>query len=558
VPDPASRFQPEDVFGPSQVVDTAAFHWYNDDWKGRPWLETVLYELHVGTFTPNGTYDALRTRLNYLRELGVTAIELMPLADFSGRRNWGYDGVLPFAPDASYGSPRELKWLIDEAHGLGMMVFLDVVYNHFGPEGNFLHLYAPYFFTEAHQTPWGAAIDFSVPQVREFFIANALYWLRAYRFDGLRLDAVHAVWDDSSPHILEELARKVRSALPPDRHVHLVLENDANQARFLERDHDTGPRFYVAQWNDDIHHVCHVLATGEDQGYYQDYVDIPLERLGRCLAEGFAYQGEPSAHRGGAARGEPSAHLPPEAFVAFLQNHDQVGNRAFGERLSVLTTPQKRRALPALLLLSPQIPLIFMGEEWGARRPFPFFCDFSTQLADAVREGRRREFAAFPEFADPAKREHIPDPNAPETAASAILKWDEPIKPEYYEWLKLYRELLAIRRERILPLLPLIQPGKAFWKIMHQTTLVVGWPLEGDQVLVLVTNLGPKEQRIHPGTLAATPGMETVYAAPNALLQSAEKLILGPWAVFWGLAGGSNRMDRKKSFAGIFGTRANS
>ncbi len=540
VPDPASRFQPEDVFGPSQVVDTAAFRWDNHDWKGRPWPETVLYELHVGTFTPEGTYDGVRTRLNYLKELGVTAIELMPLADFPGRRNWGYDGVLPFAPDSVYGSPRELKWLIDEAHGLDMMVFLDVVYNHFGPEGNFLHLYAPDFFTEAQQTPWGAAIDFSVPQVREFFIANALYWLGAYRFDGLRLDAVHAIRDDSTPHILEELVQRVQLALPEDRHVHLVLENDANQARFLERNQAARPQFYVAQWNDDIHHACHVLATDERQGYYEDYADAPLERLGRCLAQGFAFQGETSVHRGGEPRGEPSAHLPPEAFVAFLQNHDQVGNRAFGERLSMLASPEKRRALPAMLLLSPQIPMLFMGEEWGTRHPFPFFCDFQRDLADAVREGRRREFAAFPEFADPAKRERIPDPNDPETFKSAVLKWDEPAKPKYSEWLKLHRQLLTLRRERILPLMPMIKPGKAFWKVTETTVLVVDWPLHDDRVLVLAANLGPKTLPIQPETLAATPRIEKIYASPNALLERGEKLVLGPWAVYWGVAKGGS------------------
>ncbi len=535
VPDPASRFQPEDVFGPSQVVDTAAFHWDNHGWKGRPWPETVLYELHVGTFTPEGTYDGVRTRLNYLKELGVTAIELMPLADFPGRCNWGYDGVLPFAPDSVYGTPRELKWLIDEAHGLGMMVYLDVVYNHFGPEGNFLHLYAPDFFTEAYQTPWGAAIDFSMPQVREFFIANALYWLGAYRFDGLRLDAVHAIRDDSTPHILDELAQRVRQDLPEDRHVHLVLENDANQVRFLERTQAAKPQFYVAQWNDDIHHACHVLATDERQGYYEDYADAPLEQLGRCLAQGFAYQGEPSAHRGGAARGELSAHLPPEAFVGFLQNHDQIGNRAFGERLSMLASPEKRKALPAIILLSPQIPMLFMGEEWGARHPFPFFCDFHGDLADAVCEGRRREFAAFPEFVDPAQRERIPDPNDPETVKSAVLKWDEPAKPKYSEWLKLHRQMLALRRERILPLLPLILPGKAFWKITQTTILVVGWPLHDDRVLVLAANLGLETLWIHPETLAANPRIEKIYASLNALMEHEEKLVLGPWAVYWGI-----------------------
>jgi maltooligosyltrehalose trehalohydrolase len=535
VPDPGSRFQPNDVQGPSQVVDTAGFTWENPDWQGLPWAETVLYELHVGTFTPEGTYDGVRARLPYLKELGVTAVELMPLADFPGQRNWGYDGVLPFAPDSVYGTPRDLQRLIDEAHGLGLMVFLDVVYNHFGPEGNYLHLYAPGFFTEAYQTPWGEAIDFSVPQVRDFFIANAVYWLREYRFDGLRLDAVHAIRDDSPVHILEELAETVVRILPENRFVHLVLENDANQARFLGRNKAGQPRFYVAQWNDDIHHVFHVLATGDTQGYYGDYADQVLDRLGRCLTQGFAYQGEASAHRGGEARGEPSAHLPPETFVAFIQNHDQIGNRALGERLTQLAPEEQRRALTAMYLLAPQIPLLYMGEEWATEQPFPFFCDFHGDLADAVRDGRRQEFAAFSEFADPAMRARIPDPNDPATAERAVLNWEERYLAKHAQWLQLYQDLLARRRQHIVPLLGLIQPGTATWHIQALSVLTVTWLLVDGRILRMTANLGATPFLVDIGADTGFDSLTTIYLSPDAR-RHRRGVEFGGWGVLWVVA----------------------
>ena len=339
VPDPASRHQPEDVHGPSEVVDPEAFDWTDAGWRGRPFEEAVFYELHVGAFAPAGTFDGVATQLDRLARLGVTAIELMPLAEMPGRRGWGYDGVYPFAPEASYGTPAALKRLVCAAHARDLMVFVDVVYNHFGPEGNYLARYAPQFFTPRHRTPWGDAIDFEGPDarvVRDFVVHNALYWLEEFHADGLRLDAVHAIHDASEPDIVVELAETVHRTLRPDRQVHLVLENDRNQAHFLARAPDGRARWYAAQWNDDAHHAFHVLLTGERNGYYADYADEPAARLGRALAEGFVHQGEPSPFRGGAARGEPSAHLPPTAFVTFLQNHDQVGNRALGDRL---TTP---------------------------------------------------------------------------------------------------------------------------------------------------------------------------------------------------------------------------
>ncbi|MGH8668435.1 MAG: malto-oligosyltrehalose trehalohydrolase, partial [Burkholderiales bacterium] len=353
VPDPASRFQPRDAEGPSEVVDPAAFDWQDAGWNGRPWPQAVVYELHVGTFSSKGTYFGIAERLRHLKELGVTAIELMPLADFCGRRNWGYDGVLPYAPDSRYGRPEALKALVQAAHQAGLMVFLDVVYNHFGPKGNFLHLYAPQFFTERHKTPWGAAIDFGQRAVRDYFIHNALYWLEEYHFDGLRFDAVHAILDDSPTHILSEISEAARKTFP-GRQIHLVLENDHNQARYL------GPGKYDAQWNDDSHHGYHVLATGESDGYYAAYADAPAKHLARCLAEGFAYQGEVSPFSR-EPRGEPSAQLALSCFVDFMQNHDQVGNRAHGERLSSLSDEKTLRCLSAILLLAPSPPLLFMG-----------------------------------------------------------------------------------------------------------------------------------------------------------------------------------------------------
>ena len=445
VPDPASRFQPDDVHGASEVIDRRDYAWRTSHWRGRPWRETVLYELHVGAFAND--YDGARRKLDHLARLGVTALELMPLADFEGSRNWGYDGVLPFAPDASYGRPEALKRLIDAAHERGLMMFLDVVYNHFGPSGNYLSLYAPQFFTERHRTPWGAAIDFAQPVVREFFIHNALYWVDEYRFDGLRFDAVDQIRDDSEPHILEEIAQTVRARFP-DRHIHLVLENDNNDAHLLQRE-SGAPRFYSAQWNDDFHHAAHVLATGEHGGYYMDYMEAPAAALARALAEGFVYQGEHSDYRD-RARGQPSAQLPPLAFVDFLQNHDQIGNRAFGERLSALADMRAAEALHAVLLLAPSIPLLFMGQEWGSTQPFLFFCDYRGELADAVREGRRREFGKFAAFADASARERIPDPNAETTFAMSKLDWSK-AELDLPRRLELIRRLLEIRQREIVP-----------------------------------------------------------------------------------------------------------
>ncbi|WP_368744511.1 malto-oligosyltrehalose trehalohydrolase [Desertibaculum subflavum] len=534
IPDPASRFQPDGVHGPSEVIDPGAFDWADHEWNGRPWHETVLYELHLGSFTPEGTCKAAIERLDHLRDLGVTAIELMPLAEFPGARNWGYDGTLPFAPTRAYGRPEDLKQLVQAAHQRGLMVFLDVVYNHFGPEGNYLHRYAPDFFTDRHQTPWGAAINFDAPgspTVRDFFVHNALYWLEEFHIDGLRLDAVHAIRDDSRPDILEELAARVATDLP-GRQVHLVLENDDNAARYLARDAAGRPTRYAAQWNDDIHHVLHVLATGETTGYYGDYGSEPHRRLGRALAEGFVYQGEPSPHRGGAARGEPSAGLPPTAFVAFLQNHDQVGNRAMGERISALADAPALRAAMSVVLLSPQIPMLFMGEEWHAPQPFPFFCDFGSELADAVREGRRREFARFPEFADPVAQARIPDPLLEATFAAAKLDWSVLGREPHRTWLEFVRSLLAIRHREIVPRLADIGAGSGSCTMHGDSAVEICWRLGDGSTLQAVLALSAQSSA---GVKIPRRGRPLFVTEPDASTR-AQFDDLPPWFAGWFLA----------------------
>ncbi|SKA30514.1 maltooligosyltrehalose trehalohydrolase [Enhydrobacter aerosaccus] len=461
VPDPGSRGQATDVHGPSVVVDPNAYRWRHPEWRGRPWTETVLYELHAGI---HGGFTALQSDLPRLAALGVTAVELMPINDFCGTRNWGYDGVLPFAPDRAYGTPDELKALIDEAHAQGLMMFLDVVYNHFGPEGNYLGLYAPQFFRDDIHTPWGSAIDFRQQPVRRFFIENALYWLNEYRFDGLRFDAVHAIDDQAW---LDEMAAEIRRRTEKGRHVHLVLEHDGNEASHLRKDYD-------AQWDDDAHHVLHVLLTGESDGYYSDYADRPAEKLARYLTEGFIYQGEPSPYRKGERRGTPSADLPLTSFVVFLQNHDQVGNRPFGDRLTTLADPDALMAAIALQLLSPHIPLLFMGEEQFARMPFQFFTDYHGTLADAVREGRRREFAAFSGFGGA----DIPDPNARETFDRCRVT--EAAEDSFY------RGLLTLRHELIVPRLANTRAIEG--KVLGPKAALARWRLGDGAVLSIATN----------------------------------------------------------------------
>lgn len=530
VPDPASRFQPEDVHGPSEVVDPAAHAWACPEWGGRAWEELVLYELHVGAFTPEGTFRAAAERLDFLRDLGVNAIELMPVADFPGRWNWGYDGVLLFAPDASYGRPEDFKSFIDAAHARGISVILDVVYNHFGPDGNYLPSYAP-LFTRSHHTPWGAAVNYDQEGsdgVRRLVAENAAYWIGEYHLDGLRLDAVHAMIDDSPRHVLEDIAAAAIRA-GGDRPIHLVLENEGNEASRLARDHAGRTVQFTAQWADDIHHVLHAAASGERAGYYADYAGH-TDRLGRALAQGFAFQGEMMPYLG-RPRGEPSAHLPPQAFVSFIQNHDQVGNRALGERLGAVAPAPAVRAVAAIYLLAPPIPMLFMGEEWGAAEPFPFFCDLGPDLANAVREGRRAEFARFPAFQDPAQQERIPDPTAPETFLSAKLRWEDAESGAHGAWLDWYRRVLAVRFAEIIPRLAGRAGHGGHYQILGDRAVRIDWRLGDGSRLALVANL-------------KADALSFVAQPPGAILWSegsSGQGELGPWSVVWTLVPGGGR-----------------
>ena len=502
VPDPASRSNPWDANGASAVVDPRAFEWSDDAWRGRPWHEAVVYELHIGTFTPEGTFAAAIGKLDHLAGIGITALEIMPVADFAGTRNWGYDGVLPFAPDAAYGAPEDFKRLVDEAHARGIMVLLDVVYNHFGPEGNYLKRYAPQFFNEAHQTPWGAAINFDGEHcrtVRDFFVHNALYWIEEFHLDGLRLDAVHAIADDSETHIVREIAQAIADGPGRERHVHMVLENEHNDADILDR----RGAHATAQWNDPWHHCVHILVTGETDGYYGKYIPDTLERLARSFGEGF------------------NAKLPYEAFMPFLQNHDQIGNRAMGERLVSLASPEAMRLATAALLLAPQVPLLFMGEEIGAKTPFLFFTDFHGELADAVREGRRKEFAAFPKFSSDEARATIPDPNSESTFAACKIAWNDADA----QWLATFTALLKLRFAHIVPRLAGGQRGSRF-EALPPGGISVDWTLGDASVLRMRANFSAQPA---PGL---KPGAGATLHTEG---QCSEAGGLAPWSGVWSL-----------------------
>lgn len=528
VPDPASRYNPNDVHGPSEVVDPLAFDWPDSPWRGRPWEEAVLYELHVGTFTPQGNFEGVIARLDYLADLGITALEIMPVADFPGGRNWGYDGVLLFAPDATYGRPEDFKRLIAAAHERNIMVLLDVVYNHFGPDGNYLHTYAPTFFTARHATPWGAAINFEThPAVRQFFIENALFWLEEYQLDGLRFDAIHAIFDAGTPDIMTELLLAIRKGPGSRRHIHLILENDRNQAGFLHRDDAGQPLQATAQWNDDFHHILHTMTCGEVDGYYADYTIQPLQWLGRCLTQGFAYQGEPSLFREGERRGEPSSHLPPGAFVHYAQTHDQVGNRAFGERLCHLIPDTLSEAVTAVFLLAPHPPMLFMGEEFSAAQPFLFFCNFGPDLADSVTQGRRREFSHWERFSNPALLATIPDPCALETFEACILDWEARQRQPHDRTWKRYRTLLSLRHRWLIPRLHGMGNGNPRMHILSEQTLRIHWSLGDGSQWSLLANLGDDAITVPPiqGDL--------IFATSNLDFGQIQAGRFPPWSVAW-------------------------
>lgn len=538
VPDPAARAQRGTVHGPSLLIDPKAYEWHSGNWRGRPWEEAIIYELHTGTFTLEGSFAGVARKLDDLVEVGVTAIELMPVAQFSGNRGWGYDGVLLYAPHVAYGGPEALKELIDAAHARGLMVLLDVVYNHFGPDGNYLDSYAPDFFHPEHHTPWGAAIAYDRDPVRTFFIENACYWIEEYRFDGLRLDAIDQIHDDSEPSILEELALEVRQHIG-DRYVHLTTEDDRNVIGLLERQGDD-PKFYDAEWNDDFHHAAHVIATDESDGYYADYTQDPAAKLARALAEGYVYQSEPSEFRDGANRGEPSAGLPPTAFIDFLQNHDQVGNRALGERLGALASPQAVDALTGILLLSPQIPLLFMGEEWGETRPFYYFTDFHGELGRRVREGRRNEFRRWRCFQDENSRKLIPDSNAESTFQASKLDWRkarESLSAERLDWVS---RLLDIRRREIVPRLAAVRGDAGNVFLACDRAFAVQWRLGDSSTLTIYANL-KNETWIVPDILAqqAEEAGSVLYESALGCDAALRSGTLEPWSVLVKLRDGS-------------------
>jgi maltooligosyltrehalose trehalohydrolase len=438
-PDPASRLQP-DVHGPSQIPDLR-FDWSDSSWRGLALENYVLYELHVGTFTPEGTLDAVIPRLGDLAELGVTSIELMPLAQFPGARNWGYDGVYPYAVHTAYGGPLALKRLVDACHRHGLAVTLDVVYNHLGPEGNYLSSFGPYF-TDHYKTPWGDALNFDLhlsDEVRRYFIDNALYWIDEFHVDALRLDAVHAIIDSSALPFVEKLARAVHQrARELDREVQVIAESDRNDSR-ITRELEKGGWGVDATWDDDIHHAVHALLTGEQTGYYADFGGIGDFATG--LRTGFVYSGQYSVYRQ-RSHGNSAADLPGKRFVVFSQNHDQVGNRMLGERLSSLVSFENLKLAAGAILLSPFVPLIFMGEEYGERAPFLYFVSHSDPaLIEAVRRGRAAEFRAFCWEGEPL------DPQGEETFARCKLRWEEHNKGEHGVLRAFYKELLRLRRE---------------------------------------------------------------------------------------------------------------
>ncbi len=445
LPDPVSRRQPEGVHGSSEVVDPGRFRWTDQGWRGVALEDLVLYELHVGTFTPEGTFAAAAGRLADLRELGVTGVELMPVADFPGERNWGYDGAALFAPAHCYGAPDDLRGLVDAAHGLGLAVYLDVVYNHFGPDGAYAAAFSRRVFSSSHRSPWGAGINLDGPGsagARAFFIENALHWIHEYHLDGLRLDATHVLVDCGERHFLAELAARVHDEVR-DRTVLLIAEDSRNLACVVRPARQGGWDF-DAVWSDDLHHHLRRMLAGDDEGYFADFSGTAAD-VATTLRQGWFFTGQHSSHKGG-PRGTDPAGIPPRRFVVCIQNHDQVGNRALGERLHHQVELPAYRAATVLLLCAPQTPLLFMGQEWAVGTPFRFFTDHSPDLGRLVTEGRREEFRCFSSFSSPEARARIPDPQSRTTFEDSRLRWEEREREPHASVLRLNRALLALRR----------------------------------------------------------------------------------------------------------------
>ena len=522
VADPVSRYQPEDAEGPSEVLDPTAYAWQATAWRGRPWAETVLYELHVGTFTPEGTFRAAIEKMPHLRDLGVTAIEVMAIGDFPGRRNWGYDGVLWYAPDSTYGRPEDLKMLVEAAHEHGIQVFLDVVYNHFGPQGNCLLEYAPQILTDKYQTAWGQALNFDgdcSEHTRAFLIHNALYWIEEFQMDGLRFDASHAMFDASPKHVLDELAERVRAAAP-GREVHLILEEEHNVAQRLRQDEQGCPEDFTAQWNHDLQRMIGMASAPE--WLRDDDPEGETDKLRKALAEGFVVRAQELDAEN--APGHTAAvHVPPTAFVAFLQSHDLVGNRIFGERIHELASPEAIRAMASIYLLLPQTPMLFMGEEWGATSRFPYFCDYKGQLATDVREGRRKQFAETQQTDDAKELDKVPDPQAEHTFECAKLRWNELGEAAHAEWLAWYRSALRVRREEVAPLLGRIGVDQYTYEIVASRALTIRWQLRHGGELRLAANLGERERTFREI------GGRVIWQAGEGWRDGC----LRPWTVIW-------------------------
>jgi maltooligosyltrehalose trehalohydrolase len=510
-PDPASRFQPHGVHGPSELVDPSAFAWSDAGWSGVPLERLVVYELHVGTFSPSGTFAGVAEQLPHLVDLGVTALELMPLADFPGAHNWGYDGASLFAPARCYGRPDDLRRLVDAAHRLGLGVLLDVVYNHVGPDGAYWRRFSPHYFSTLHETPWGAALNLDGPQsgpVRDFFVENAVRWLQEYHLDGLRLDATHALVDDGPRHFLAELQARVREAVR--RPTLLIAEDHRNLASMLRPEAEAGWGL-DAVWSDDFHHQLRRCLAGDHEGYYRDFSGTVTD-LATTLRDGWFFKGQRSEHFGG-PRGTDPTGLEPRRFVFFLQNHDQVGNRALGERLHHQIDPAAYRAATVLLLGAPQTPLLFMGQEWAAPSPFLFFTDHEPGLGRRVREGRRREFRSFSAFSDPRQQERIPDPQARSTFEWSRLDWRLSAVEPHASTLRLHRALLRLRREE-----PLLQssPGRSVHvSALGEDSLAIEYRAGGRALLLAVRlrGAGPIEPR--PQALAAEAAWTTVLTSED-------------------------------------------
>jgi maltooligosyltrehalose trehalohydrolase len=438
-PDPASRFNPTGVHGPAQVIDPRGYEWQDENWSAPPLAELVIYELHVGAFTPEGSFRGVIEKLDHLVRLGVNAIELMPIADFPGERNWGYDGVLVYAPARVYGTPNDFRALVDAAHGHGLAVILDVVYNHLGPDGNYLGVYSREYFNSADKTPWGDAFNFELEPVRNFFLENPGYWRREYHIDGVRLDATHAIVDSSDQHFLAEAAERMHSLGGL-----ITIEDERNEPELI-RPARCGGYGVDAIWADDFHHVVRVMLTGAREGYFRAYQGTTAE-LVTTLRDGWLLHGKGRVRQDEIVPNE-CTELPPERFIVCISNHDQIGNQAFGSRLSQKVSPATLRAASALLCLVPYTPLIFMGDEWATTAPFQFFTDHEPELGRKVTEGRREEFSGFEAFRDPSKRAQIPDPQAVETFLRSKLRWNELDLPAHRGVFRLCSELLHLRRE---------------------------------------------------------------------------------------------------------------